>query len=98
MRLAYIQEADTKRIEISDDDPWMIRRWVYHCYLESYPSYAWGTTDGEEETGCISELHTNISMYAIADKEDMADLKLEALQNSNDSSIRKTERRRAWTP
>ncbi len=61
----------------------MIRRWVYHCYLKSYPSYAWGTTDGEEETRHISELHTNISMYAPADKYDMADLKQQALQKLN---------------
>lgn len=58
----------------------MICRLLHHCYLYNYSS---GPLEfdaiSEAETTHVSELHTNVQMYALAEKYEMADLKKEAL-------------------
>lgn len=65
------QEAQTKRIELPDDNPAMIKRMLQFCYGMTYsfsPGY-------DENPDAIYNPHCHAAMYALAEKYEIEGLK-----------------------
>lgn len=56
-----------------DDDPHMVDRLISHCYMRNY------TTSPLLNEIHTSRIHTNVHMYALAEKYDISGLKKEAI-------------------
>lgn len=73
-----MQEGQSKRIELKEQNPHLAARMLQHLYSFDYSGQK-TCLEGEEESCHISELHTHAQMYALGDEYDIKDLKEEAL-------------------
>ena len=72
-----MQEGQSKRIELKEQNPHLAARMLQHLYSFDYSGEKTSIED-EEESCHISELHTHAQMYALGDEYDIKDLKEEA--------------------
>ena len=72
-----MQEGQSKRIELKEQNPHLAARMLEHLYSFDYSGQKTSIED-EEESCHISELHTHAQMYALGDEYDIQDLKDEA--------------------
>ena len=73
-----MQEGQSKRIELKEQNPYLAVRMLRHLYGFDYSGRKLSLHD-EPETSHVSELCTHAQMYALADEYEIKDLKEEAL-------------------
>lgn len=66
-----MQEASTKRIELPDDNPAMVKRMLEVCYGTAYSEEA----DRTHDPPSAQRAHIHAGMYILADKVEMEGLK-----------------------